>query len=489
MVYSVRQNKIRFSRAFLVLVSGGLLALVFPKLSWAETPSRSTSPRPTPTSAVQVVASADSDAALQDVQALQPEKLKERSVESVADAAHLFGSAPQAINPQLQAEAINAIEPPAISPEVSFSPLSMPGTQHPFENSASERRLPEVLAAGFQSATLLADAPSEEDEAGERSNKWDPGRPDSHAPIGVMGDHTHSKGEVMLSYRYMRMGMSGNLDGRNNLTPEEVLADFQVTPLRMTTEMHMFGAMYAPTDELTLMVMAPYVIKSMDHLTRMGTNFTTNSEGFGDIRLSGLYKILDRSNQRVHFNAGISFPTGSISERDTTPAGPDQVLPYPMQIGSGTVDLMPGITYLGQAGNWSWGGQGMGTIRLGRNSQDYRLGNQLSLTAWGARQWSKSISTSLRLKGRILGNNTGEDPRLAPGNLLDPPLIPTIDPELRGGSRLDLLVGFNFLARKGFLKGHRFALEAGLPIFQSLSGPQLENDFTITVGWQKAFKP
>ncbi|MEL7333685.1 MAG: hypothetical protein AAFN12_15670 [Cyanobacteria bacterium J06560_2] len=32
---------------------------------------------------------------------------------------------------------------------------------------------------------------------------WSPSRPDSHAPIGVMGDHTHEKGEFMLSYRYM----------------------------------------------------------------------------------------------------------------------------------------------------------------------------------------------------------------------------------------------------------------------------------------------
>ena len=464
-------------------------------LSWAETsslpPSHPTSSEPTLANTSETSTSPLTELTSQDFQDLQPADLKERSVETLSDAAYLFGSSPQVIDPQHHAAEVNAFEGPATSPTISFSPLQSPRAQHPFNAPASDRRFHEELAERLQATTLLADTPNDTEgtEANDRNNKWDPGRPDSHAPLGVMGDHTHNKGEVMLSYRYMRMGMGGNLDGQNNLTPNEVLEQFQVTPLRMTTKMHMFGAMYAPTDELTLMVMAPYVIKSMDHLTGMGTNFTTNSEGFGDIRLSGLYNILDRNRQRVHFNAGISFPTGSISERDATPAGPDQVLPYPMQIGSGTVDLMPGITYLGQAGRWSWGGQGMGTIRLGRNSQDYRLGNQLSLTAWGARQWSKSISTSLRLKGRLLGNNTGEDPRLAPGNQLVPPLIPTIDPDLRGGSRMDLNVGLNFLAQKGFLKGHRFALEAGLPIFQSLSGPQLENEFTITVGWQKAFSP
>ena len=37
-----------------------------------------------------------------------------------------------------------------------------------------------------------------------------PVRADSHAPIGVMGEHMHKKGEWMLSYRYMYMDMEGS---------------------------------------------------------------------------------------------------------------------------------------------------------------------------------------------------------------------------------------------------------------------------------------
>ncbi|MEM8502201.1 MAG: hypothetical protein AAF716_03500 [Cyanobacteria bacterium P01_D01_bin.1] len=81
--------------------------------------------------------------------------------------------------------------------------------------------------------------------------------------------------------------------------------------------------------------MLPYIFKDMDHVTRMGTEFTTNSEGFGDLKIGRLYTLLDRNRQRVHLNLGFSLPTGSIEERDTTPMGPDQILPYPMQIGSG----------------------------------------------------------------------------------------------------------------------------------------------------------
>jgi len=30
-------------------------------------------------------------------------------------------------------------------------------------------------------------------------NNWKSGRPNGHAPISIMGDHYHSKGEVMFS--------------------------------------------------------------------------------------------------------------------------------------------------------------------------------------------------------------------------------------------------------------------------------------------------
>ena len=34
-----------------------------------------------------------------------------------------------------------------------------------------------------------------------------------HAPIGVMGDHFHKKGESMISLRHIKMYMAGNLVG------------------------------------------------------------------------------------------------------------------------------------------------------------------------------------------------------------------------------------------------------------------------------------
>lgn len=319
----------------------------------------------------------------------------------------------------------------------------------------------------------------------QESQRWTSGRVDGHAPIGVMGDHMHEAGEFMLSYRYMTMSMSGLRSGSSAVTPNEVLENYMVTPLDMPMHMHMVGVMFAPSDAVTLMGMLPFTSSEMEHQTRSGAHFTTEAEGVGDISLSALVRLFDRNRQRVHFHAGASLPTGSIDERDVTPMsqGQEQRLPYPMQIGSGTVDLLPGLTYLGQSDWWSWGAQGRGTVRLGDNDNGYRLGNAAALTTWAARRWNDWWSNSVRLTGMAWGDVSGRDASL------NPAMVPTADPDLRGGRRVEVFAGVNFEVPGGAFAGQRLALEAGIPLYRSLDGPQLERDWELVVGWQYAFAP
>ena len=83
-------------------------------------------------------------------------------------------------------------------------------------------------------------------------------RPDSHAPIGVMGDHGHKPREVMLSYRFMAMDMQRLQSGTTTVETAEVLKDFMMAPTVMQMQMHGFGTMFAPHDKLTFMAMANY---------------------------------------------------------------------------------------------------------------------------------------------------------------------------------------------------------------------------------------
>ncbi len=311
----------------------------------------------------------------------------------------------------------------------------------------------------------------------------------AHAPIGVMGDHIHKAGEWMLSYRYMTMSMDGNLDGGDSLTARQITGtmmspgQYMVAPQSMDMEMHMFGAMYAPSDTLTLMVMLPYLHNEMDHVTRMGVRFTTESRGWGDAKataLLSLYQSRDGAH-RLHANLGVSLPTGSIDERDDTPAQRNAKLPYGMQLGSGSVDLLPGVTYNGFADNVSWGAQLAMTLRSDYNDNDYRLGHRAQLSGWLAHSFSSALSSALRLTHTAWGNIDGAR------DDLNPMMVPTADPDAQGGERSELSLSVNYLFLKGAAKGHRLALEYSEPVYQHLDGPQMALDSTLTAGWQYAF--
>ncbi len=304
------------------------------------------------------------------------------------------------------------------------------------------------------------------------------------SPAGIMGHHMHHAKEFMVAYRYMRMKMAGNRDGTSSISSDDVLDRFAVAPLSMSSEKHMFGAMYAASERLTMMVMVPYVRKKMDHVTRpaMGGNaFTTTASGIGDVRLSGMIGLLQRGNHDLHVNVGISVPSGSTAKRDDTPMMANARLPYPMQIGSGTFDLLPGVTYAGKSGRITWGAHLLTTVRLGRNKRRYSFGDSFEGTVWGAADILDWLSGSVRLGYQRWGDVKGADPAL------DPTMVQTAAPDIQAGRRLDLLFGIDMISKPGTLDGHRFAIEFGFPVFQNLNGPQLETEWTMSAGWQYQF--
>ena len=341
------------------------------------------------------------------------------------------------------------------------------------------------------------------------AHEHDPSAPHAkdHAPIGVMGDHRHSKGEWMLSYRYMRMDMAGNRDGTDAISPDEIVTSvpnrfagqpmmpptLRVVPENMTMNMHMAGVMYGLTDRITLMGMVNWLSNEMDHITYqggMGTNrlggFTTESEGFGDTSLTAIIGLDDGSDpdRQVNLNVGFSLPTGSTTETSQvlTPMNmtPTLRLPYPMQLGSGTVDFKPALTVRKHSGQWSFGAQGAAVFPLGNNDEGYSRGDRYEVTSWIAYEAQPWISVSARLKGVSQSEIDGVDRAI-----MTP--AQTADPDNYGGETLEALAGVNLVGQSGALRGHRLALEVGLPLYRDLNGPQLETDMTFTLGWQKAW--
>ncbi len=331
-------------------------------------------------------------------------------------------------------------------------------------------------------------------------------RPDAHGPISIMGDHTHAKDGWMLSYRYMNMQMDGMRRGTGRVSASTVLNDgsYTVAPEWMTMEMHMFGMMYAPTDELTLMLMANYIDTEMEHRVRAlpplvaaigDDTFKTRTSGLGDLKLNALYRFYLEDNRKAHFGLGLSLPTGSIDEKDRTPRPGrpptfnNNQLPASMQLGSGTYDLLPSLTFVQQFEDWSWGAQANGVVRLqDENSNDYRLGHKFELLGWAGYNLTEWLGFNGGLSYGYTGELKGDQKDIGTtGPMPNLRSVTTAFCENYGGERLDAIIGANLLIQNGFLKGHRIAIDLRLPLWQDLNGYQLETDSVLTIGWQRAF--
>lgn len=312
---------------------------------------------------------------------------------------------------------------------------------------------------------------------------WTAARPDGHAPISVMGDHMHKRGEWMVSYRYMNMDMEGLLRGSTSVTAASQLAGTtSMIPTEMSMNMHMLGAMYAISDQWTLMGTFKYLDNEMSML--MSTGMMTmpakvNSSGMGDLKFTALYDLARwNGGHRIHLHFGLGIPTGSINEKNDS----EETLGYGMQLGSGTWDFHPAITYLGQSMDYSYGAQLGGILRVGENDQGYVLGNGFDATLWGARKITEALSSSVRFEFSSRGKIDGGHKELSMVHA-----SPVKQPESQGRDLATLGLGLNYYFRDAGLQGHRLAVEWETPIDQKVNGVQLETGPIWTLGWQYAW--
>ena len=289
-------------------------------------------------------------------------------------------------------------------------------------------------------------------------------------PIDVLGSHIHLKGEFMIGYQFRYMHMD-----QMSLSDQ---SGFMVTPTQMDMQMHMLDFMYGVTDKLTFMVMMPYSHLSMDHITQTNRHFSTTSSGIGDIQVMSHF-VLSREAQHYWISGlGVSLPTGSINKKDDTPAGENQQLPYPMQLGSGTIDAVGGLTYIFQQSDWIFGTLAKGRYRLGKNQNQYRFGHTAhaaSWVSWRVREW---FAPTVQISTHWRGDIKSADPSL------NPRMVPTAVPDLQSNFYISLGPTVNFYVPNGALEGHRLSLQGSTPVYNPGNDNPLEEGTAITLSWQ-----
>ncbi len=318
------------------------------------------------------------------------------------------------------------------------------------------------------------------------------GRVDTHAPAFLMGDHVHEVGEWMVEYKYAAMFMDGNRAGTTRLTDQQALdfigtvppgtpgvSAYGATPINMTMQMHMLHIMRGMTENVTAYIMPMWMDNTMDHRRRNRTFFTTTNSGFGDLNFGALWRLYDGCSDELILNLRFSAPTGDIDNVTSIPTGSPSEFPYPMRLGHGTWDALPALTYRSYGERHSIGLQGALGLPMGTNDSDYRVGNEYRATAWLSYllDCEKRLAATFRVEGLWRSNFVGADPQLNPN------LISTADPNMRGGDFLNLGYGLMYMLPAG----GRLNVEFTNPVVQNLRGVQLETDWSFAASYSKAF--
>jgi hypothetical protein len=318
----------------------------------------------------------------------------------------------------------------------------------------------------------------------------------SASPAGIMVGHPHEKGNWMFSYRYMFMNMKNNQTGTREVNDETVFSQYIMSPTDMQMQMHMVMAMYGITERLSVMGMLQYQSSAMgmamfsSSVHQHGGADGHGSDGHMDMHTSGLadsklyvsYTLTDTKKQSLVLSGGVNIPTGSTMLRGGAASMyPNSRLPYMMQLGSGTVDFMSGITYNRIFGKWQWGVQAAGVYRPFYNTIGYQLGQEAVLTTWAAYRILPALLFSGRLEAQYQGVINGRDVTLYNG------MEPAAQPNNYGGSRVNTYLGFTYRLPEGKMTGHKLAVECGLPVYQNVNGIQLSQQVIAYAAWLVAF--
>ena len=335
------------------------------------------------------------------------------------------------------------------------------------------------------------------------------GHSGGHAPAGVMFSHMlPSAGDFMVGYRYMRSERHGDiLHGTGSVSDATIISQgcgnvqCSFAPRQMIMNMHMLDIMYAPTDWLNLVLMPQFVDMEMDLRPlpgqsldvgehQHGGNSTHETGGVGDTGLYALIKLFETPGHHLHMALGGTAPTGDVAQTSIREEHPplgaagtvEEFVHYGMQNGSGTWDFRPSLTYTGQGGAFSWGGQLSGIIRLDhRNDSGFAFGDEFKSTLWTSYNLFSWLSASVRMvytrQGEIRGEYDGPHSEIGPMDF----------PESYGGEYWDLGLGLSSMIPFSGFEGNRLAFEWIQPLNDDVNGFQLEREGSLIASWSISY--
>lgn len=353
-----------------------------------------------------------------------------------------------------------------------------------------------MTTCGVIAATLCLSAPAvAQDEPTAIDNTIEVTQQLLTPSAGMMNDHMHEGGEFMVGLRFTRDRFAGpNVSGSDPVPDSQILAaGYTVRASAMTMDMAMLDLMFAPTSDITLMVMPHYMWHRMDmlgidpantggmmagHGLAFGQVHSHGAEGFGDTLVSASYRLARSASFNAHATLGLWVPTGHEGLKN--PDG--SFVHYGMQPGSGTWDLEPAVTVSGREGAIGWGGQASYRWRTSdHNASGFAFGDKAQASAWLSYLLGGDVGATTRLsyehEGAILGHyNAGHGHASPPDRQAN-----------YGGDMVSAGLGLNWLLPVASSHRPQLGVEVKVPVYQHLNGYQLARDYGLALSLAQTF--
>jgi len=325
-------------------------------------------------------------------------------------------------------------------------------------------------------------------------------------PMNIPGGGIPENDEFRLKIQpsFMRMhglrSSASNVDG-NSLLGAPAAGKFMAVQKYMNMSMQNLSVGYSFSDDFFAGIMGMYKDNRMGmafNSTMTGltgqSSYIMKSSGFADTMLMTKYRLyaddpLIPTSQFSLF-VGASLPSGSISERNTThplAVRRTELLPYGMQLGSGTVDPILGLLYQGSSSPFWWGLDGTYTGRWYDNSRNYQWGDVYKTDAYLMHQLTYNllwqVQANVEWKGQIHGQAdeaaSGLSGHAVHGTAASPLMTPLWNPANYGGVKTSVTLGFQW--QPAHL--HIVDLSVKIPAYQRLNGVQLKDQIGVMLTW------
>ncbi|RMG91651.1 MAG: transporter [Zetaproteobacteria bacterium] len=337
------------------------------------------------------------------------------------------------------------------------------------------------------------------------------GKCGGNMPMNIPGGGIPETHEFRFKIQPMLMHMSGLRSGTQDVDPASILGmpvmmgkptgKFMAAPTSMDMTMLNLAAGYSFSDDFFAGIMGMYVDNRMDmqfnsmmRMTTGSAGYTMKSRGIADTMLMAKYRLYADDplipSKEFSLFAGLSMPTGSIDKRNTThPVAMRQkeLLPYGMQLGSGTWDPIIGALYQHSSSPWWWGLDVRYTARTGTNKRGYRLGDRGQVDGYLMYQphyaWVLYGELNGEWQGRLHGEadeaRTGASGRAIQGMASSPYMTPLWDPANMGKTQMFATLGVQWQP----VPLQIVDVGVQVPLYQRLNGLQLKDSWRVMLTW------